>query len=470
MDERAVLTPKLPRSNPTSSYWQDPPHPLGSHRDDVFPASASIVIIGSGITGACVAYNILEKHPGASVILLEARTACSGATGRNGGHTKAASYRAFLNNVQKHGEKEAARIVRFEHGSIKAVHAFAQQHGIECDSWQGETVDVIYDHGQWIRAQKAVAEMRRILGESDPAAQYKFYDGEETMERYLTEGAVGSVSYGAGSISAYRFVMGILELALGMGLNLQTHTPALEINPSGSDCEGLTVTTSRGSIRADRVIMATNGYTAYLYPPLRGIIVPLRGTVAAQRPGSRLPQTGLKTTYSFIYANGYEYMISRPAGSSFAGDLIIGGCSTQAPDEGLYEWGTTDDTTMDHKIGQLVRESAAKYFGAQWGEDHPEGRTKRQWTGIMGYSSQGLPLVGKVPDTENLWIAASFQGSGMVLCFHTAKAVVKMMDGEMDENFQEWFPQTFRMSEHSLKHKFRGRLHEKTPMDFELRS
>ncbi|KAL8944094.1 MAG: hypothetical protein Q9216_000685 [Gyalolechia sp. 2 TL-2023] len=467
MDERAAIVPIAPRPSPTSSYWQDPPHLLAEHRTTSgLPGSASIVIIGSGITGASIAYNLLAQHDNSTVLMLEARTACSGASGRNGGHTKSASYRAFMDNVQDQGEEEAAKIVRFEYKCMKAVHAFAREHSLECDSWEGETVDIVYDHGQWVRAQKAISEMKRILGDDDPAAQHKFHDASETEDLFLVGGAQGSVSYEAGSINAYKFVIGVLELALDRGLNFQTNTLVLSIDRSETDRNSWIVKTLRGSIRAERVILATNGYTSNLYPPARGIIVPLRGTVAAMRPGRSLKE-GLQSTYSFIYGNGYEYMIFRPAGSTFAGDLVIGGCSTKAPKEGLYEWGTTDDTTTDPEIAQYVRDSAAEYFGPRWGEDHPSGRIRKQWTGIMGYSSQGFPLVGSVPDEPGLWIAASFQGSGMVLCFHTAQALVTMMNGGDDKRFDGWFPRPFRMSENRLKHKFHGRLHEKSPMNFE---
>ncbi|KAL8672910.1 MAG: hypothetical protein Q9168_002664 [Polycauliona sp. 1 TL-2023] len=471
MDERAAVTPTLPRVNPTSSYWQGPPHPLSTHRTTgELPKSVSTIIIGSGITGASIAYHVLDKSESSSVLMLEARTTCSGATGRNGGHTKPASHRAFLDNVRDQGEDEAARIARFEFQNVKAVHAFAKKHNIDCDSWQGDTVDIMYDLNHWNRAQKAVSEMRRILGKEDAAVQHKFYDASETAENFLTEGALGSVSYEAGSINPYKFVIGVLELALGKGLNLQTQTPALNITRSSGGQSRWTVETPRGTIEAQRVIMATNGYTAYLYPPVKGIIVPLRGTVAAQRPGRRMPKEGLRTTYSFVYAKGYEYMIFRPPGSTFAGDLIIGGCATKAPDEGLYEWGTTDDTAMDPDISQWVRDSASGYFGTHWGVDDPDGRIREQWTGIMGYSSQGFPLVGKAPGEDDLWIAASFQGSGMALCFLTGKALVTMIDGEDNEEADDWFPRAFRMSEERLKHKFRGRLHDKAPMDLELKT
>ena len=87
-------SPTLPLSNPTTSYWQLPPDPeFSSYRQAAtVPETADTVIIGSGITGACIAHNLLypelsssgEKQDAGKIVLLEAREACSGATGRNG--------------------------------------------------------------------------------------------------------------------------------------------------------------------------------------------------------------------------------------------------------------------------------------------------------------------------------------------------------------------------------------------------
>jgi glycine/D-amino acid oxidase-like deaminating enzyme len=88
-------------------------------------------------------------------------------------------------------------------------------------------------------------------------------------------------------------------------------------------------------MNARKVILATNGYTAHLYPKLQGVIVPLRGFVTAQRPGKAMPAAGLSNTYSFIYRDGYEYMIPRPPGTKFAGDIVIGGGLTKV--SSLYD-------------------------------------------------------------------------------------------------------------------------------------
>ena len=105
-------------------------------------------------------------------------------------------------------------------------------------------------------------------------------------------------------------------------------------------------------------------------------------------------------------------MIPRPQGSKFAGDIMIGGGATKTPNAGLEEFGTTDDTAADPTIQNYVVGCTKSYFGSDWGDDHPEGRLRKAWTGIMGYSADGLPLIGPMPGEDNLYVAASFQGSG----------------------------------------------------------
>ena len=471
MEERASIRPGLPLPNPTISYWQDPPSRFSNHRTTPeLPRTVDTLIIGSGITGTTLAYRILSQPSPPSVVLLEARTACSGATGRNGGHTKCVAYREILDNIEDFGEEEAAKVARFGYNCMRNVHAFAREHGIECDSWQGDTVDVIYDQGQWNKAHKAVAELKRVLGDDELATQYKFWEAEEAENKFLAQGSLGAVSYEGGSLSAYKFVIGVLVLALGKGLNLQTETPALKIRKRESGHRGWIVETPRGAIEAEKVVLATNGYTAHLYPPLQGVIVPLRGHMTAQRPGSGLPKDGLATTYSFIYGDGYDYMISRPQGSIFAGDIMIGGGATKGPDEGLYEYGTRDDTATDAVILKYVENSAAERFGSNWGRDHLEGRLRKAWTGIMGYSSDGFPLIGQMPGEHDLYIAASFQGSGMVLCFESTRALLEIMNQD-DEALDQWFPKAFRITRDRMKRKFGGRLHAAVlPIDLEMKS
>lgn len=76
----------LPVSNPSKSYWlKEPSEKLLGHRTTPeLPASADVVIVGSGITAAFAAHTLKERKPELNVVMLEAREACFGATGRVG--------------------------------------------------------------------------------------------------------------------------------------------------------------------------------------------------------------------------------------------------------------------------------------------------------------------------------------------------------------------------------------------------
>jgi Ni,Fe-hydrogenase III small subunit len=74
--------------NSITSFWRTQPHALDSHRStETLPTEADIVVIGAGYAGASVTHHILEQTEAAntpSIVILEGREACSGATGRNG--------------------------------------------------------------------------------------------------------------------------------------------------------------------------------------------------------------------------------------------------------------------------------------------------------------------------------------------------------------------------------------------------
>ncbi|KAK6956916.1 hypothetical protein Daesc_002198 [Daldinia eschscholtzii] len=461
MDQRASIPVTLPRDNPTRSYWQLEPDKIADVRStDSLPEKAEVIIIGSGITGAAMAFNLLETGT-RDIVMLEARQACSGATGRNGGHTKAASYLSFPEHEKQHGTAMAVKIARLELANIRAVHAFAREHGIECDSHPCDTVDVVYDAARWQFNQRAVKTMQDAMPDDD-ASVYAVHSAEEVRSKFFCgrggdEGVYGGLSYEAGSLNSYQFAIGVLKLCLEKGLNLQTNTPALNLEKVGG---GWKVETTRGSIEARKVILATNGYTASIWEKFQGVIVPLRGHVTAQRPGLNIPSDRLAGSYSFFSEKGYDYMIQRPKGSKFEGDIVIGGALSKAVADGLEEYGTADDTILNEDIIKALEGSLPRYFGDNSGRDHPDGRIRNAWTGIMGYSPDGFPFVGEVPGEKDLWVSTSFQGHGMVLCWMCARALTTMINGNPGENeeLNSWFPEVYRITEGRLSLTFKGRL------------
>jgi glycine/D-amino acid oxidase-like deaminating enzyme len=503
MEARARIPVGPPSTRPLPSYWHSTKSPLAAviEPEAENPAPPySYAIIGSGISGAMTAYYLLKAHvarkdggPSPRIVMLEAREICSGATGRNGGHTKAASYRTYAQHREEYGKEEALRIGRLEWENIVGIHELAKELEIECESSRCDTVDLVYDQGTFEAGKRAIDVMREDASEEERQpggmAWYQVYEKSDAIEQKFwvrgkktnpamqdsaIEEFVGAFQYAAGRINAYKFSTGILKECVKMGLQLCANTPVHSILPTSPPIERekqmYDVFTQYNTIQARNVIVATNGYTPYLLKELQGAIVPLRGQITTQQPPKTAAHpSALPCTYSFIYRSGYEYMISRnePDGTQH---IIIGGGLGRLPEGGACEFGTVDDSRLNPSVSSYLQGTLNRYFDAPEADDivteeekeSSEYKVIQEWTGIMGATADGLPFVGPVPGSKGLWISAGFNGHGMVLCLKSAEALVGMITE--DKGVSEWFPESFLASSERIERsRFRGRTDMQVP-------
>lgn len=94
----------LPVDNPTESYWHKEPSEklLGHRTTEQVPRTADVVIVGSGITGAFAAHFLKERQPDLEIVMLEAREACWGATGRVSSHFSSRLFARFCLTWSSH--------------------------------------------------------------------------------------------------------------------------------------------------------------------------------------------------------------------------------------------------------------------------------------------------------------------------------------------------------------------------------
>ena len=167
-----IARPRLPVENSTKSFWQQrPPFPkLVDIKSDKLPASADIVIIGSGMSGASIAHTILQecRFLGITkrVVLVEGRTICSGATGRNGGHIKASSYAEYAKYKKRFGEKSAKKILAFYMKHLPLLTELTRVEGYEKgEARQVLTVDAFTEPTMMRKATEMVELLRTDLPE-----------------------------------------------------------------------------------------------------------------------------------------------------------------------------------------------------------------------------------------------------------------------------------------------------------------
>ena len=184
---RANSDPGLPVPNPTSPYWlDDPPYPeLTDIQSPSLPQDADIVVIGSGIAGAAVAWSLLHECRAKNqqqqprVVVLEARQLCSGATGRNGGHIKASAHEDFALMGRTLPPGRAAGLVRFQLRHLGELVGLCEGQGIRvAECREVETVDLYIDEGVFREAVGQVEELGRWV----PEFEMRVWEGVEARE------------------------------------------------------------------------------------------------------------------------------------------------------------------------------------------------------------------------------------------------------------------------------------------------
>src|SRR5690606_19187523 len=166
----------------------------------------------------------------------------------------------------------------------------------------------------------------------------------------------------------------------------------------------------RAIVRAQKVLICTNAYTVHLDPYFIGKIIPTRAQCLATAP---LPERLINAVGYSDY--GYMYYRDLPDG----GLLIGGGRKQNKP----LEHDTTDD-----RVNDPVQQVLEAYLREKFPDvDVP---IVRRWAGIMGFTPDGLPLVGSLPRDSRILFAVGFNGHGLSLGAAVAeRAVDQLLNG-----------------------------------------
>jgi hypothetical protein len=176
--------PGLPRPNPTTPYWISNPgaHRLANTQSSHLSKTADVVIIGSGITGASTAFHLLQDGPPElRVTVLEARSLCSGATGRNGGHL--ITYGAVMYSTLKEalGAELAYKVLNFTFQNVNAVADVVRRYASEEAGYRA--VDRVRCFGDMQAMKEAMASVEEFEKDwPERRGMYTFIDPDTVRE------------------------------------------------------------------------------------------------------------------------------------------------------------------------------------------------------------------------------------------------------------------------------------------------
>ncbi|KAB8070975.1 hypothetical protein BDV29DRAFT_197696 [Aspergillus leporis] len=351
-----------------------------THNSPTLPETTNIAIIGSGITSLSVL----------TLTILVARTLCSGATGRNGDQLTPNAGEMYLHLVSRYGSEVAAEIVRFTFENLKRIRDLAGRE-------ESEVVEV--------------EKVRVFLKEFE-----RFRRGVKALKRDLEEfrGVYTVLERG---VLKVRFLYYGLDGARG------ALVPAGTVWPSPS--HPYVLHTPRGCLRATKIVHCTNGHVGHLIPGLRGQVYPFNGTMAVQDTNSAVTNRGAYLPWGFYYPAVYD----RQSGRYGAGLYYL---MQNAKTDHFFFGG--EDTQVEQCLSSDdSQQKLPRFLGHDRSE---EWKVISAWSGITGFSADGLPVVGRANASMTGWqgdgeyVAAAFNGYGMANCLLAGEALAKMMLGE----------------------------------------
>ena len=360
-------------------WWDRTPRPDLPQQDP--PTRAEVVIVGSGYTGLHAA--IQTARGGLSTVVVDARDAGWGCSSRNGGQISTSIKPGFTELSRRYGDAVARAILADGQASLAFVGDFVRSEAIDCDFRVAGRF-----HGAHL--PKSYDALARDCAMGNPVfATDAFMVPRDAMAAELGTDAYhgGCVYPNHASLDPARYHAGLLARAEDAGVVVVPHCEATSLQTGGG---AVTLGTARGTVRARRVVLATNGYSGALSSWHRRRIIPIGSYMIATEPVAPAIMDRLFPTDRVITDTRKLVYYYRP--SPDRRRVIFGGRVSVSE-------------TDPRKSGPRLHAEMVRLFPELGGA-----RISHSWMGFVGYTFDTLAHIG---ETEGVLHAMGYCGSGV---------------------------------------------------------
>jgi len=336
---------------------------------------ASVVIVGAGIMGLSIAYNLAKNHGLTDIVVVDKSYLCGGASGRNGGGVRA--------------QFSSEENIRLMQESIRICRDFARELKINIRFRQGGYLCLVRSEEGRRNLEKSVA----VQNDCGLATRMLSPKEAQKIVPELDVSTVVAASYNPndGVVFPWPFVWGYAQGAEKLGVDIETFTEVLGIETKGSRISA--VVTSKGKIETSRIINAAGAWSPEI-ARLVGVELPNkphRHEICSTEP----LKPWLKPLVADL-SNGLYFS------QSMRGE-IVGGVSNRDVPEGI-------DMDSSHRFLALYSKAllaACPILGHV--------KVLRQWAGCYDLTPDANPIVGEVDEIEGFYQVSGFMGHGFMM-------------------------------------------------------
>jgi glycine/D-amino acid oxidase-like deaminating enzyme/CRP-like cAMP-binding protein len=391
-------------------FWFRAGQPLAGHRSNAtLPASADVVVIGAGLTGASAAYHLAQSLGGRGrVVVLESGDPAGEASGRNGGNYElipensvglyeglARERLAFLRRchpslpyevLHAESERQASLVLGLALRNRDLLKQIVLRERIDCD---------LMPRG-WLHLTCTEEEEEGVCDEVTLAAQHgqriELWPRRKIREELGFEnGFLGRFIPGDGTYHPFKYTCGLLHCAMRGGVELYTRTPVRALHSDAPDQHR--IVTDDGTITTSYVIVATNAFTRELLPELDAI-EPYQSQIqvtehAPDRARGRV-----------VTCDDGPVFFNQPRFSAQGGraPLLMGG----GDDRPMRTPSSRRRSPQVHRTLLALRD---RFYPELTGQP-----PSAEWIGPMAFTPDRLPAIGTL--RPGVIIAAGFNGYG----------------------------------------------------------
>ncbi len=377
------------------SYWQDSGFGKRITKD--------VVIIGGGFAGLSTAYWMQKEDPSMNIAVVEKYEIGDGASGRNAGFITCGSVEHFNRLVEKHGREEASVIWKFSEDNLKYLKE---------DIIEDRPNDFLFEHNGSFSLASTETEFKELQESAELMSTFNInvekVDEKDIKERLGAEKFVGGIKYiGDATVHPHKLLHGIKEKIEKTSDSVEFFENH-EVSKIETENGNKVVYTKKNRIEAPVVVYATNGYSPLVNSYFEDKIFPTRGQILVTEKVPRFMEAA-------CYANFVlDYFRQLPTG-----EMLIGGFRQLQKD---VETGYSDQTTAT--IQSALEDFLKVHIPAV-----REAKITHRWSGIMGFSVDGQPMVGALPTDPQLYFVGGFTAHGVGLAFNSGKTLVDAMFG-----------------------------------------
>lgn len=377
----------------STSFWLDRSAKSEKRNFDV-------VVIGAGFSGLAAAFWLKKEDPSLNVAVLERGRVGYGASGRNAGFITCGSVEHFNRMIAKHGLQQATAIWRFSEENLRLLEEHIIQNDPAPLQFEKKGCYSLAAQDSEFKELQSVAETMNKLD-----IPVQVYSSSEIEKSVGARRFVGGIKYlNDASVHPVRLLERIAQKTPGLNLFENVEVHKIDQGTSGERI----LRTDNGDFECSMVVMALNGYSAQLHPYFADKIYPTRGQILMME---KVPHFMEGPCYANFYLDYFRQLPS--------GELLIGGFRQL---EKATEVGYSDHTTdvIQNALHEFVRNHLPQFDGK---------KITHRWSGIMGFSKDGEPMVGSLPDDNQVFFLGGYTGHGVGMAFHTAKCLVDVIFG-----------------------------------------